>query len=70
MLRIVLLSAILVTGFAAPAFAERNGETSIPPNCTLNPWTKKLTCHIWSTCTMDPFTKKMNCPTPKAARPE
>ena len=22
-------------------------DTSIPPNCTLNPWTHKYTCHKW-----------------------
>ena len=50
-------------GAAAPAAAE-----SIPPNCTMNPFTKKLECHIWPSCTMDPDTGKMNCPAPKAQR--
>lgn len=66
MLRIVMLSTILVTAFAAPAFAERNNSETIPPNCTLDPWTKELVCHIWPTCTLDPWTGKMNCPVPKA----
>lgn len=67
MLRIALLSAILVSALStAPAFAERNNGESIPPNCTLDPFTKKLVCHIWPTCTLDPFTGKMNCPVPKA----
>lgn len=67
MLRIVLLSTMLAVGLAAsPAFAERNNSDTIPPNCTLDPWTHKLVCHIWPTCTMDPFTGKMNCPVPKA----
>ncbi len=47
---------------SAPARAE-----SIPPNCTLDPFTGKMTCHIWPTCTLDPFTGKMNCPVPKKA---
>jgi hypothetical protein len=67
MLRIALLSAILASALsAAPALAERNNGESIPPNCTLDPFTKKMVCHIWPTCTMDPFTGKMNCPVPKA----
>lgn len=67
MLRIALLSAVLVTSLAAdPALAERNNGDSIPPNCTLDPFTNKLVCHIWPTCTLDPFTGKMNCPVPKA----
>lgn len=53
------LAAPLAT--AAPAMAE-----SIPPNCTLDPFTGKLNCHIWPSCTLDPFTGKMNCPAPKA----
>jgi hypothetical protein len=67
MLRIALLSTVLVAGLAAsPALAERNNNDTIPPNCTMDPWTKKLVCHIWKTCTLDPFTGKMNCPVPKA----
>ena len=46
MLRIAMLSAILVTAFAAPALAERNNGESIPPNCTLDPWTKELNCPV------------------------
>ena len=67
MLRIVLLSAVLAAALgASPSFAERNNSDSIPPNCTLDPFTGKMNCHIWPTCTMDPFTGKMNCPVPKA----
>jgi hypothetical protein len=67
MLRIALLSALLATALGAgPAFAERNNGESIPPNCTMDPFTGKLNCHIWPTCTLDPFTGKMNCPVPKA----
>ena len=67
MLRIVLLSAVLAAALGvSPSFAERNNGDSIPPNCTLDPFTKKLVCHIWPTCTLDPFTGKMNCPVPKA----
>jgi hypothetical protein len=67
MLRIVLLSAVLAGALgASPSFAGRNNSDSIPPNCTLDPFTGKMNCHIWPTCTMDPFTGKMNCPVPKA----
>ena len=67
MLRIALLSALLATALSAgPALAERNNGESIPPNCTMDPFTGKLNCHIWKTCTLDPFTGKMNCPVPKA----
>ena len=68
MLRIVLLSAVLAAALGAtPSLAGRNNNSdSIPPNCTLDPFTKKLVCHIWPTCTLDPFTGKMNCPVPKA----
>lgn len=67
MSRTALLSLLMIltvgagaTTTAAPARAE-----SIPPNCTLDPFTGKMNCVIWPTCTMDPFTGKMNCPTPK-----
>lgn len=67
MTRTLLLSLLVIVNLAAapltiatPALAE-----SIPPNCTLDPFTGKMTCHIWPTCTIDPFTKKMNCPVPK-----
>ena len=67
MLRIALLSAVLTVALgAAPALAERNNGDSIPPNCTLDLFTKKQVCHIWPSCTLDPFTGKMNCPVPKA----
>lgn len=59
-----LFAVVLATG---PAFAgaRANNET-IPPNCTLDPFTGKMNCHIWPTYTLDPFTGKMNCPVPKA----
>lgn len=59
----LLLIVTVATGVttAAPANAE-----SIPPNCTLDPFTGRMVCHIWPTCTLDPYTGKMNCPTPKA----
>jgi hypothetical protein len=67
MLRIVLLSTLFAAAIgSSPVLAERannNGET-IPPNCTLDPFTHKQVCHIWPTCTLDPFTHKMNCPVP------
>lgn len=67
MFRIVLLSAFVAASLAAtPALAGRNNSDSIPPNCTMDPFTGKLHCHIWPTCTMDPFTGKTNCPVPKA----
>lgn len=47
---------------AAVILAEQSG---IPPNCTLDPWTGRMTCHIWPTCTLDPWTGKMNCPVPR-----
>lgn len=58
----ILTAAAGTAATSAPAMAE-----PIPPNCTLDPFTGKLNCHIWPTCTLDPFTGKMTCPTPKAA---
>jgi len=67
MTKIILTLAgalVLAAAFtASPSRAE-----PIPPNCTLDPFTGKMNCHIWPTCTLDPFTGKMNCPVPKAAR--
>jgi hypothetical protein len=64
------LLAALVLGVAAlPAHATPpaplGNETSIPPNCLLNPWTGKLECVIWPTCTIDPWTGEMHCPVPR-----
>lgn len=59
-LLVILTVAAGATTSAAPAQAE-----SIPPNCTLDPFTGKMNCVVWPTCTMDPFTGKMNCPAPK-----
>ena len=47
MLRIALLSAVLVTALgAAPALAGRNNGDSIPPTCTLDPFTGKMNCPV------------------------
>ena len=65
-LALAALALFTLTGAATlptPTRAE-----SIPPNCTLDPFTGKMNCHIWPTCTLDPFTGKMNCPVPKASR--
>lgn len=53
-------------GMAQPVAAAN--QSTIPPNCTLDPWTGRLTCHIWPTCTLDPWTGKMNCPVPRLER--
>jgi len=29
------------------ATIEARDNTTIPPNCTLNPWTHKYVCHKW-----------------------
>jgi hypothetical protein len=39
-------------GAASPAAVpgatiEARDNTTIPPNCTLNPWTHKYVCHKW-----------------------
>ena len=62
-----LLMALVLAAGPAAAAPTRNAE-SIPPNCTLDPFTGKQVCHIWPTCTLDPFTGKMNCRPPKARR--
>lgn len=63
---VVLGSLSAGAAFAQPPAAIMLAEQSgIPPNCTLDPWTGRLTCHIWPTCTLDPWTGKMNCPVPK-----
>lgn len=63
----VAASLSLVLASSAGAAPVRNAET-IPPNCTLDPFTGKQVCHIWPTCTLDPFTGMMKCPPPKARR--
>lgn len=62
----VLASLSVGSAFAAPPSPIVLAE-GIPPNCTLDPWTGKLTCHIWPTCTIDPWTGKMTCPVPRLA---
>ena len=69
MSKTALLSLLMILTVAsgaittsAPARAE-----SIPPNCTLDPFTGKMNCVIWPTCALDPWPGKMNCPAPKAA---
>jgi hypothetical protein len=64
----LLIIVALAAGSPAMARPAQNNAESIPPNCTLDPWTGKMTCHIWPTCTLDPWTGKMNCPVPKARR--
>jgi hypothetical protein len=64
----LLITLVLAAGNPAAAAPARNNSESIPPNCTMDPFTGKLTCHIWPTCTIDPFTGKMNCPPPKVRR--
>lgn len=68
MFRITLLALTAAAALCAgPAFsAPAHNSDTIPPNCTLDPFTHKEVCHIWPTCTLDPFTHKMNCPVPKA----
>ena len=62
-----MLILAAVHGDAIPAdMTVRKFAELIPPNCTLDPYTGRMTCHIWPSCTMDPFTGKMTCPTPKA----
>ena len=47
MLRIVLLSAVLAGALgASPSFAGRYNSDSIPPNCTLDPFTGKMNCPV------------------------
>ena len=69
MSKTALLSLLMILTVAsgaittsAPARAE-----SIPPNCTLDPFTGKMNCVIWPPCALDPWPGKMNCPAPKAA---
>lgn len=69
MKRLALSLAVFASLSAGTALAQApvvlTEQSSIPPNCTLDPWTGRLTCHIWPTCTIDPWTGKMNCPVPK-----
>lgn len=69
MSRTALLALLFtLTAVSGPIVASTPARAeSIPPNCTLDPFTGKTTCHIWPTCTLDPFTHKMNCPVPKKA---
>jgi hypothetical protein len=64
---IAIMVALAAASISPPALA--NQQTEIPPNCTLDPWTGKLNCHIWPTCTLDPFTGKMNCRAPTVVAP-
>jgi len=60
--------AVAIAAFAAAAVltaAGRAGADSIPPNCTLDPFTHTMNCHLPPNCTMDPFTHTMNCYPPK-----
>lgn len=69
MLRPILITLVVALALGgSPASARSNNSDTIPPNCTLDPFTHKEVCHIWPTCTLDPFTGKMNCPVPKARR--
>lgn len=66
---IVLVLALFGALLAGPGIAAPAGNNDpIPPNCTLNPFTHKMVCHIWPTCTLDPFTGKMNCPVPQSSQ--
>ena len=67
MLRPILITLVVALALGGSPASARN-TSSIPPNCTLDPFTGKMTCHIWPTCTLDPFTGKMHCPVPKARR--
>ena len=50
---LILVFASAAVSAAAPAAESVLGGTavaatdSIPPNCTLNPWTHKYVCHKW-----------------------
>lgn len=67
MLKVLVPILVALALNATPAAAARmNNSDTIPPNCTLDPFTHKEVCHIWPTCTLDPFTGKMNCPVPRA----
>jgi hypothetical protein len=49
-LTIVLAGATGAAAFPAEAPSSATiaeARTSIPPNCTLNPWTHKYVCHKW-----------------------
>ncbi len=62
MKRLVLSLAVLVSLSTGAAFGHTTGsptaygpatanQSSVPPNCTLDPWTGRLICHIWPKCT-------------------
>jgi len=57
--RTALLMAVCAIGVLANACAAE--AESIPPNCTLDPFTHKMNCPIPPNCTLDPFTHTMNC---------
>ena len=59
MSRTALLVAACAIGLLANACAAE--AESIPPNCTLDPFTHKMNCPIPPNCTLDPFTHTMNC---------
>lgn len=62
----IFAAFVLAVSLAALAPSRAALATSIPPNCTLDPFTGKQTCHILPSCTLDPFTGKMKCRTPPA----
>lgn len=71
----LLVALVAATSFSTSALADMRptagplgNQSETPPNCTLDPWTGRLICHIWPTCTLDPFTGKMNCPVPRLTR--
>lgn len=39
--------AVAQLGPVANSDASIEAASSIPPNCTLNPWTHKFVCHKW-----------------------
>lgn len=48
-----ICAAVIGITLAALAGLHPARAAAIPPNCTLNPWTGKLTCHVWPSCHMD-----------------
>jgi hypothetical protein len=56
-------TALLILGCAITmrvGLGTADADT-IPPNCTLDPFTHKMNCPITPNCTLDPFTHTMNC---------
>jgi hypothetical protein len=67
---VALMFVVAATAaLSSPTLADQPRQSEIPPNCTLDPWTGKLNCHIWPTCTLDPFTGKMTCRVPVTGAP-